>query len=107
MEALMGDAESAPVDDRWKALLGYMGKLTREPARATQSDVEALYDAGWSERAVLDAVLVCSYFNMLNRLVDGVGIDLDADSRSKAGRLIAEEARASAEKFAGEGGQGS
>ena len=102
MAALLGDVGDAPVDDRWKALLGYMGKLTREPAKATQTDVEALYDAGWSERAVLDAVLVCAYFNMLNRLVDGVGIHADADSRREAARRIAEEACAGAQRFAGE-----
>lgn len=38
-------------------------------------DVEALREAGWSDRAVLDAAQVIAYFNYVNRLADGLGVD--------------------------------
>ena len=40
----------------------------------TGTDAAAVYDAGWSDEALLYAVAVCAYFNNMNRLVEGAGI---------------------------------
>ena len=62
------------VDERLRPVLRYVGKLTRSPARVTDADVAAVRAAGWDDRAVHDAVLVCALFNFMNRLVDGLGV---------------------------------
>jgi uncharacterized peroxidase-related enzyme len=72
--ALLDDVDGAPVDERMKPVLAYVGKLTRTPSRMTPADAEAVYAAGWDERALHDAVSVCALFNFMNRLVDGLGI---------------------------------
>jgi uncharacterized peroxidase-related enzyme len=74
LAAALDDLGSAPVDERLKPVLRYVGKLTRTPARVTDADVAAVRAAGWDERAVHDAVLVCALFNFMNRLVDGLGV---------------------------------
>ncbi len=38
-------------------------------------DIERLRVAGWSDRAISDAVQVCAYFNYINRIADGLGVD--------------------------------
>ncbi len=39
------------------------------------ADLDKLRAAGLSDRAILDAVQVISYFNYINRVADGLGVD--------------------------------
>lgn len=72
-EGLMIDVQTAQVNDKLKPILAYVGKLTRTPSRVTAHDAQAVYDAGWDEQALFDAVSVCALFNLMNRIVDGTG----------------------------------
>jgi uncharacterized peroxidase-related enzyme len=88
LTALLTDVSSAGVPEQMKPLLRYVGKLTRTPAKVTPADAEAVLAAGWEEQALHDAVAVCGLFNMMNRLVDGLGITAGEDYfRVAAGRL--------------------
>ena len=40
----------------------------------TEEDSQAVYDAGWSEEALFDAIQVCGVFNLVNRIIEGSGI---------------------------------
>lgn len=62
-------------DDRLCAMLEYGVKLTRDPASVTEADVEALREAGFSDRDILDINLITSYFNFVNRIAEGLGIE--------------------------------
>ncbi|MFN3285110.1 MAG: peroxidase, partial [bacterium] len=73
--ALVQDVTAAPVEDQLKPILLHVRKLTLSPAKMTPEDAEAVYAAGWDERALHDAVAICALFNLMNRLVDGLGID--------------------------------
>jgi uncharacterized peroxidase-related enzyme len=77
--ALLDNVDVAPVKERMKPVLRYVGKLTQTPSRMTAADAEAVFAAGWDERALHDAVSVCALFNLMNRLVEGLGIHADAD----------------------------
>ncbi len=44
--------------------------------------MELLKKAGLADRAILDAVLVISYFNFVNRIALGLGLELEPDSGS-------------------------
>ena len=74
IDALMDDVETANVDDALKPLLRYAGKLTTTPSRMTEADAQTVYDAGWSEEALFDAIQVCGLFNLMNRVLEGTGI---------------------------------
>jgi uncharacterized peroxidase-related enzyme len=74
LEALVADPELAAADPPLRPLLHYVGKLTRAPASVRAEDREAVFAAGWSERALHDAVAVCALFNFMNRLVEGMGV---------------------------------
>lgn len=71
---LLDDVDAAEVEPRLKPLLRYVRKLTQTPSRMTPDDARAVYDAGWSDEALLHAIAVCAYFNNMNRLVEGCGI---------------------------------
>lgn len=77
IDALMEDIDSAPVNDKLKPVLRYVAKLTRLPAQLSDADAAAVYEAGWSERALYDAVQVCALFNFMNRIIEGTGVSFD------------------------------
>jgi uncharacterized peroxidase-related enzyme len=74
IEALIADLDTAPVEERLRPLLAYARKLTLEPARMVAGDAQAVFDAGWSERDLHDAVLTVGLFNLMNRLLEGHGV---------------------------------
>lgn len=73
---LLEGIDSAPVDQRMKPVLLFVEKLTRTPDGMTREDADAVYAAGWSQDALYHAVATCALFNFMNRLVEGLGIEL-------------------------------
>ncbi len=61
------------------ALHDFAEKLTREPWAVTKDDMEALRGHGFTDVQLSDAVQVISYFNYVNRIADGLGVDLEDD----------------------------
>ena len=65
--------------DAEKSMCQYAETLTRTPGKVTIADVEKLRTAGWSDREIHDAAQVISYFNYINRIADGLGVDLEPE----------------------------
>ncbi|MDJ0706598.1 MAG: peroxidase-related enzyme [Leptolyngbyaceae cyanobacterium MO_188.B28] len=77
IDGLMENIDAAPVDEKLKPILRYVSKLNRLPVHLTDADAQAVYDAGWSERALYDAIQVCALFNFMNRIIEGTGVSFD------------------------------
>ena len=77
LDALVADVDRAPVDEKLKPLLKYVAKLKNLPPKLTDADAKAVYDAGWSERALFDAIQVAALFNYMNRIIEGTGVTFD------------------------------
>ncbi len=61
-----------------KRLCRFARDLTQHPDAIDESNyIKPLKNAGLSDRAILDAVLVISYFNFVNRMVLGLGVETD------------------------------
>lgn len=69
------DASRLPPADR--VLLEYADKLTRTPAAIAQHDIATLRAAGFDDRAIHDACAIVSYFAFVNRIADGLGVELE------------------------------
>lgn len=65
------------LSERMAALCRYAVKLTTAPHGMQQSDIEDLRGAGLDDRGIVDANQVVSYFNYVNRVADGLGIELE------------------------------
>lgn len=87
---LIENADAASVAERLRPVLRYVRKLTEHPTRMTPHDAAAVYDAGWDDTALVHAIAVCAYFNMMNRLVEGAGIVGDAEAYGRAARGLIE-----------------
>ena len=77
LERIEADFETAGLEPRRLALLRYAAKLTRTPAAVTRADVEALRAVGYTDTDVLHAAEVVAYYAYANRIVDGLGVELE------------------------------
>jgi uncharacterized protein YciW len=59
-------------------MLRYAVKLTCSPATVGEADVEDLRQAGFADSAILDICQIVSYYNYVNRLADGLGVELES-----------------------------
>lgn len=59
-------------------MLDYAVKLTAAPSAVGKCDVDALRAVGFSDSAILDICQVAAYYNFVNRLADGLGVELEA-----------------------------
>jgi len=59
-------------------MLDYAAKLTREPWSMVEADVQSLRESGFSDVAILDIVQVAGYYAYVNRLADGLGVELES-----------------------------
>ena len=74
--AVRDDWRTAPVDDKLRATLGFIEKLTLRPDELTQADANEVLAAGVSRDALVDAIHVAALFNMIVRLADSFGWDV-------------------------------
>ena len=65
--------------NREAALVGYATKLTTNPHGMEEADVTRLRDAGLEDRAILDLAQVVGYFAYVNRIVQGLGVQLEGN----------------------------
>lgn len=77
LPAAVAEGRVDDLDVRVHALCLYAIKLTLQPWNMVREDIEALRDAGLDDRTVVDANQVVSYFNYVNRVADGLGVELE------------------------------
>jgi uncharacterized peroxidase-related enzyme len=69
-----------PAVDR--ALLTYASKLTRQPRTVSEEDVQSLRAAGLTDEDILLANLIVAYFNFVNRIALGLGVEFTPEEVS-------------------------
>lgn len=79
VRGVMEDYRRAPLAEADRAMLDYAVKLTRDPGGMDADDVEALRRQGFDDAAILDICQVTGYYNYVNRLADGLGVELEPD----------------------------
>ena len=70
MRAVLADPGTAPIDERLRATLRFLRKLTLEPNAVGGDDVRALHAAGVEDAAIEEAAYVATMFNVIDRLAD-------------------------------------
>ena len=74
MEALRHDWRRANLDERDRAMLAYVEKLTKNPVSIWRDDMETLRAVGFDDTAILQITLIASWFNSINRVADALGV---------------------------------
>ena len=58
-----------------RVLCDYAVKLTLSPGETGEADLDSLRHEGLDDEALTIAVQVIGYFNYINRIADGLGVD--------------------------------
>ena len=72
---------SAGLTAREVALLDFVVKLTKQPSGVRRDDLDALRGHGFTDEQLVDAVHCVGYFNFINRVLDGLGVDPEPSMR--------------------------
>lgn len=84
VDAVIRDWRTAGLQPVERALATYAEKLTRTPGAVTEADLAPLRDVGLTDEQILNAASACSYFNFINRMADGLGVDLEPEMEGLA-----------------------
>lgn len=72
-----GRLDTSGLSDADRTMLEYAVALTREPGGLGEADVEELRRHGFDDAAIHDICHVASYYNYVNRIADGLGVELE------------------------------
>jgi uncharacterized peroxidase-related enzyme len=79
------DWRTAGLDNTIEALLAHAEHLTRDPSTVKAGDIDGLRALGWTDEAISEATQIVAYFNYINRIAEGLGVDME-DWIDQAGR---------------------
>ena len=92
-------ADNGRVGPKILPVLALARKLTLSPGKITAADTDAVFTAGWNDRALHDAVAICALFNFMNRLVNGLGIEVPAVHVKMTAQWLAQNGYAQSLEF--------
>lgn len=78
-KALAKDHRAAELDEGDRVMIEYALKLTRSPHSVDESDIDRLRGAGFDDTGILDICQVVSYYNYVNRMAEGLEVELEED----------------------------
>lgn len=96
---LVNDPDCTAADERMRPIFCFLRKLTLTPSKMVRDDAEAVFAAGWDERALHDAITTAALFNFMNRYVEGHGLELDDTDLAARGEGLARDGYAPLEAW--------
>jgi uncharacterized peroxidase-related enzyme len=79
VDDLIADFRSAHLPPADAAMLAFCERLSRTPPVTGKSEVARLREHGFDDRSILDICQVASYFAFVNRMADGLGVELEGE----------------------------
>jgi len=83
LAALAADYTRAELSATDRAMLDYAVKLTRRPGEMNATDAGALRAQGFGDRAIHDICAITAYYAFVNRIADGLGVELEDPGESE------------------------
>jgi uncharacterized peroxidase-related enzyme len=75
VNGIIRDFQTSKLPEKMKAMLNYVAMLTNSPQDVKKEDIEKLRNFGFTDRDILDINLIASYFNFVNRIALGLGVE--------------------------------
>ena len=77
VDHLKTDYNNADLTLPQRVMLDYAVKLTESPAFMEAADLKPLREAGFDDKAILDINQIVAYFAYVNRVADGLGVEME------------------------------
>ena len=84
LTSLTVDYKKADIQAADQAMLDYAVKLTRSPGDMVEADVSSLRTQGFDDRAIHDICAITAYYAFVNRIADGLGVELEGSGLNRA-----------------------
>lgn len=82
------DLSDKAADEKWRAAYAYARQITVAPGGVTDELTAACRQSGWSDVAITQIAMVATGFNLMNRLVDGLGLEGSDEFLLSAGERL-------------------
>ena len=69
------------MNSREKSIIRYAANLTVSPSKIDQADIEKLRAVGFGEDDILNINMIAGYFNFVNRLTLGLGVEYSPEEK--------------------------
>src|SRR5215467_12230510 len=84
------DLDRAELSERGKALLRFVGTMTRNLPGVGAQDIGTLREAGWDDEAIYYTITTCALFNFYNRWITASGVpEMSAEAHRRQGENLA------------------
>jgi len=68
--------QTAGFSDKQRAMLDFLNKVSQTPGEVREEDVELLRKTGIREEAILDGLVVCFAFDVINRIANAMDFEV-------------------------------
>ena len=89
---VLHDYTKSDLDSQIMGMLDYVVKLALSPASVGQADVEKSRVLGLTDEQILSTALITAYFSVMNRLANGLGVELPPGRQEAQERWMSKEA---------------
>ena len=79
IQRFLQDYQSVKLSTKKLTMIEYAIKLTKTPSEVEQKDVDGLRNAGFSDEDIINMNLITCYFNFVNRIASGLGVEFSKD----------------------------
>lgn len=79
IQKLIKDFRNLDLSDKQKTMLEYSEKLTLTPNEVSEDDIQRLRNIGFTDENILNINLIVSYFNFVNRIALGLGVEFSEE----------------------------
>ena len=83
-ERMVMNWRTADLDDRQRAMLSFVEKVTHKSAQITEDDRQALRDVGFGEEDIWNIASIAGFFAMSNRIASATGMEPNAEYHGMA-----------------------
>lgn len=77
------DYTKLELDHKSRLALDFSVKLTRQAWTTRQEDIDRLRNIGYTDEEIIEIVHIASYFNYINRVLDGLGGEVEEEMKER------------------------
>lgn len=79
LENFIEKLDDPAFSDKFRLAVKYTSKLTTTPSAVVKDDIDKLKQIGWVDEDILSINLITSYFNFVNRIALGLGVEFSEE----------------------------